>query len=158
MLLDEIATQVAKHTRYEQGSTDCVCFANTCYWRALNIDLPNTCQAIYNMGTGSHMTNQGLHPVKITDYRQLQPGDVICWTNDGYREAHQLICTHVGIYVGAGYPYRPREGFNGHTYYSAGVFAESSQGYGYYRYNIIPFNKPSDYYRRNFMCAWRILP
>ena len=158
VLLDEIAYQVSHPQPYSYGSTDCVGFANTCYWRAMNIDLPNTCQAIYSMGTGSHMTNQGLHPVKITNYRQLQPGDVICWTNDDYRNAGIVKCTHVGIYVGAGYPYRPSAGFNGQTYYSAGVFAESSQSFGTYRYNIIPFNNSTDYYRRNFMCAWRILP
>ena len=155
VLLDEIAAQVATHTRYVQGSTDCVCFANTCYWRALRINLPDDCQHIYNMNSGTHMSSQGLYPVRITDYRQLQPGDVICWTNDEYRNAGIINCTHVGIYVGAGYPVR--DGYTGH-YYTVGVFAESSRGYGYYRYNIIPFNNSSDYYRRNFMCAWRILP
>ena len=152
-LMAEIAAQVATNTVYVPGQTDCVCFANICYWNAMHINLPDDCLHMYYMNVGTHMSSQGLYPVKITDYHQLQPGDVICWKSEG-----GSTCTHVGIYVGAGYPKRPNAGYYGNVYYSAGVFAESSQGYKHYRYNIIPFNNPGDYYCRNFMCAWRILP
>lgn len=151
VLLSEINAQVTKRPRvaYVHGKTDCVGFVRTCYSRALSINLPDRCERMYKL----NVYCPSLHPVKITSYTALQPGDIICWTNDELRKQNKDECTHVGIYIGSGYP--ERDGYR--RYYSTGVFAESSQGFGYYRFNIIPFNNPSDYYRRNFLCAWRIL-
>lgn len=120
---------------------DCVTFVHRCYRKALNITIQNTCDKIYLQTTTK---NPGA--VQITKITALQPGDIICWQDDNSNKIDD--CEHVGMYVGAGYV--------NNKYYSSGVFIESSHGHGGVRYNYLP-SSGSNYYRRNFLCAWRII-
>lgn len=117
---------------------DCVEFVYSCYRNALGISVHVTCEDIYLRTDGT----------EITEIRDMQPGDIICWMDDGDPDGNLYNCEHVGLYVGEGY-------VNG-VYYSSGVFIESSRGYGGVRYNYIAPSGTS-YYVRNFLCAWRVL-
>lgn len=116
---------------------DCVTFARHCYKQALNITIDNTCQKVQK-NTG----NRG--GTRIDSIEDLQPGDILCWSADS-NTADPTICTHVGIYVGAGT-------VNGKEY-KTGVFIESSHGAGKVRYWA--FQKAT-YYTKRFMNAWRM--
>ena len=131
-------------TRYVSGRWDCILFVRNCYLTVLSIKIPDTTRAMENFGTSSLVASQKLKPVRITDIRQIKPGDVICWCND-----EVSYCTHVGMYVG--------EGTVGSVHHSSGVFIEASRGAGKVRYNYIS-PTGAGYYTRNFICAWRILP
>ena len=130
-------------TRYIRGTWDCVLYVRNCYQTVLHITLPDTCRAMENLSSSSLVPRQHLTVTRITNIRELKPGDVICWCND-----EVSYCTHVGMYVGAGV-------VNGHRY-SSGVFIENSSGAGKVRYNYIS-PTGTGYYTRNFICAWRII-
>ncbi|MBQ3078552.1 MAG: C40 family peptidase [Clostridia bacterium] len=140
--LDDIANkQIKKLLEYADGlvgtpysQMDCVSFVNNCYRKALNIYIPYNCYGIYHNTNGT----------KITSVDALQPGDIICWMDDTDEDDDLYDCEHVGMYVGAGT-------VNG-KYYSSGVFIESSRGHGAVRYKEF-----TSYYKRNFLCAWRIV-
>ena len=142
-LMDYAASKLG--TKYVNGSWDCVLYVRNCYLTVFGIKLPDTCRAMEKLSSSSLVSSQKLNVTRITDINALKTGDIICWKND-----EVSYCTHVGMYVGAGKV--------GGVSYSKGVFIENSSGAGKVRYHRILANSPTDYYTRNFICAWRILP
>ena len=153
---------LAKKTKYSE--MDCITFVRNCYYDApfngskLKVLLPDTCPEAYRLDE----TREGrqLTIVRVDSVDDLQPGDVICWTDDKYwnndkakdedkpvpkpGDANYKKCSHVGMYVS--------DSFSSPVYSGSHVFIESSQGYGGVR-----FNSFTDYYRRNFLCGWHII-
>ncbi len=140
------AAKVQAGATYSQY--DCIGFVRASYSNALGIYVAQTCPAMFSYSNGLRLSKSQI--------KEMQPGDIICFTDDKYWKktdfnnfTNPKYCTHVGMYVGAGY-------VNG-VYYSGGVFVESSQGAGKTRFNVILLNSSSHYYNRNFMGAIRIL-
>lgn len=148
--------------KYVSGSLDCVLYVRRCYIHAtydgkeLNVVLPDSCPRMYDLSHQSEVTKKKLKVMRIDSVGDLQPGDVICWTDDKYWNRNKVSnallpgdpnykkCTHVGMYVA--------DSFRSSEYSGSCVFIEASQGAGQVRYNQF-----TDYYRRNFLCGWRIL-
>lgn len=183
-VLDYADTLVRAKVPY--GTLDCITFARHCYLSAtwegskLNVVIPDSCPRMYNLPAQREATKYEY--VRIDSVSDLQPGDIICWTDDKYwnkakdpnakepDDPEYMKCSHVGMYVADRFDTKAYDAEHGITgrpgnkvlsgrtatlYYNINaskVFVESSSSAGGVRYNYF-----TDYYVRNFLCAWRIL-
>ena len=177
-ILDYADTKVRAKTKYSQ--MDCITFVRHCYifapWMGstLKTYIPASCPNMYNLPSQREALKFGY--LRIDSIADLQPGDIICWTDDQYwnkaknanapdpGEANYKKCSHVGMYVADyfstaaydkehGITDRPaNDGKFVYNISTSRVFVESSNSTGGVRYNYF-----TDYYVRNFLCAWRIL-
>lgn len=146
--------------KYVSGTLDCVLFVRRCYLNApwgdgnMNVLLPDSCPRMCNLSAQSEVTRKHLTVMRIDSVDELQPGDIICWTDDKYWDGvdpsntNYMKCSHVGMYVA--------DRFSSSAYSGTHVFIEASEGAGKVRYNKFDSNA-SSYYRRNFLCGWRVL-
>lgn len=179
-ILDYADTKVRAETKYSQ--MDCITFVRHCYifapWNGstLKTYIPASCPWMYNLPTRPEPAKYGYGYQRIDSVADLQPGDIICWTDDQYWNKSKVStasepgdsdykkCSHVGMYVADyfstasydkehGITNRPaNSGSFMYNISASRVFVESSNSTGGVRYNYF-----TDYYVRNFLCAWRIL-
>lgn len=183
-ILDYADTLVRAQVSY--SSLDCITFTRHCYINAtwegslLKVYIPDSCPRMFNLPAQREATKYQY--VRIDSVADLQPGDIICWTDDKYwnkakdpnasepGDADYMKCSHVGMYVADKFDTKAYDASHGITgrpgnkvlsgrnatlYYNISaskVFVESSSSAGGVRYNYF-----TDYYVRNFLCAWRIL-